>query len=533
MNEKLKNAAVVLLPVAIVAIIMFCIWYLALPAITLQSKGFGWFSAITVTLLAIGLTTVIEAKCWSDTAIHIVWVAAILIIVTVIVVSIISWTCFHATKAASVADVTVSETNISEVFPDLVETENASNLTLVDLDTARMLGDKKIAGLKNSSWYEVSTEYNLVKYNGKYYRLSFLDYGGFYKYRKAKNEGIPGYILVECTPSDGIVTQNATLVELDNPIRYSKGAFWGYDLTRHLRYQYPGYMFDTSFPEIDEEGVPYYVTGVLRPTAAWGVKTIKSFILTNAQTGESTEYWVNEAPDWIDHVFSLGYLTTIAEWHYTLRDGWWNSVTSKTNVWHTTYHYKGAYKNSDDSKYAVFHGYSSTVIDGEVQFYTGLTAANAAESNLGWLLIDTSTGKMTQYAIVGAEESSAQAAVEQLVSAYRYQATFPLPANINGEASYIMCLKGGAGLVQAYAICNVQNYAIAVQAETLPKAIALYLEKLGYVASEPAIDDEPTTTYPQFNPDDIVSVYTIKVNDTTQWYYEMASGELYLVVKVK
>ena len=116
--------------------------------------------------------------------------------------------------------------------------------------------------------------------------------------------------------------------------------------------------------------------------------------------------------------------------------------TAKTNVWHTSYYYRGAHRNSDDGRYAVFHGYSSTVVDGDVQFYTGLTAANAAESNLGWLLIDTSTGKMTQYAVVGAEESSAQAAVEQLVSAYRYQATFPLPANINGEdAAYEQLLS--------------------------------------------------------------------------------------------
>lgn len=518
---------------AIVAIVMFCIWYLALPAITLQSKGFAWFIAVTLLLLTAGLTFVIRMEDWSETAEQILWGILALVVLAIIITSIVSWTCFHATKACAVADITVNEATITDDFPDLTEAENVANLALVDLDTARMLGDKKIAGLKNSSWYEVDTEYNLIKYNGKYYRLSFLDYGGYLKYRKAKHEGIPGYILVECTPSGGIVTQNATLVELNEPIKYSEGAYWGYDLKRHLRYQYPGYMFDTSFPEIDEEGVPYYVTGVLRPTAVWGIKTIKSFILTNAQTGESTEYWVNEAPNWIDHVFSLNYLTTIAEWHYTLRNGWWNSVTAKTGVWHTSYHYRSSHMNSDDGKYAIFHGYSSAVIDGNVQFYTGLTAANAAESNLGWLLIDTSTGKMTQYAVVGAEESSAQAAVEQLVSAYRYQATFPLPANINGEASYIMCLKGDAGLVQAYAICNVQNYAIAVQAETLPKAIELYLNKLGYVVPEATADNESTADYPQFDPDDIVGVHTVEVNGTTQWYYEMANGELYVVVKVK
>ena len=161
-NEKLKNVAVVLLPVAIVAIVMFCIWYLALPAITLQSKGFAWFVAVTMLLIAAGLTIVIRLQDWSEMSERIIWGILALVVLAIIITSVVSWTCFHAAKAASVADITVSEMTIADDFPDLTSTENANNLALVDLNTAQMLGDKKIAGLKNSSWYEVDTEYNLV-----------------------------------------------------------------------------------------------------------------------------------------------------------------------------------------------------------------------------------------------------------------------------------------------------------------------------------------------------------------------------------
>ena len=531
--KKIRTSEILLalLPIAITAALVLVIYYFALPALTLRSASFVWlivFACIIAALIYIPVLRKIERDGWW------MWIVVAAVFLAALIMSVCSWTCFHAVQASEVADVTVSESSIDEVFPDLAQVENMNNLALVDLDTAKMLGDKKVAGLKNASWYEVDKEYNLIEYHGKYYRLSFLDYGGLFKFNKAKSEGIPGYVLVECTPEGGTVSQSATLVELDKPIRYSKGAFWSNDLRRHLRSQYPSYVFDTSFPEIDDNGVPYYVTGVLRPTCGvWGVKTVESFILTNAQTGESVEYTVDQAPEWIDHVFSLSYLTTIAEWHYAYRDGWWNAHFGKTGVWHTSYYYRSTRSSSDDDKkVANFYGYSSVVADGDVRFYTGLTAANAAESNLGWLLMDTSTGKMSEYAVVGAEESSAQAAVEQLVSAYRYQATFPLPANIAGEPSYIMCLKGAAGLVQAYAICNVENYSLAVQAETLPEAINFYLVKLGYAVETEAPTRDEVAEGPIGN-SDVVNVYTVEVNGTIQYYYEMADGSLYVVVKVK
>ena len=82
---------------------------------------------------------------------------------------------------------------------------------------------------------------------------------------------------------------------------------------------------------------------------------------------------------------------TIARWHYRYVNGWFNP--SRTGVWSTSYEYRdigSSSSNSEASKFANFFGYSSIVSkDGQVQFYTGLTAANRAESNLGCLKIDT------------------------------------------------------------------------------------------------------------------------------------------------
>ena len=526
-------------PFLLSAIVIAAVWYLLLPAITLRNSGFILTLSFSLFILATNVSTAnLITECFDDYAWlrFGLWILAGVVLVVFLVMLLSSWMWFHTDKAIEVADVTVSDNSVSEVFPDLA-VAGTKDLPLVDLDTAIMLGDKKVAGLKDAPWYEVDKQYSLVKYQGKYYRLAFLNYGGFLKYNKAKYDGIPGYILVETTPDGESISQDARLVKLQQPIRYSESAFWSYDLKRHLRSQYSNYIFaNSSICEIDEDGVPYYVTGVMRPTAgAFGVKIMNSFILTNACTGESIEYSVNEAPEWIDNVYTLEYLMRVAEWRYTYRNGYWNF--SNTNVWHTSYHYRDQRKSSDDGEFANFYGYAATVADGQVHYYTGLTAANAAESNLGWLLMNMRTGEMTEFAVVGAEESSAQAAVEQLVSAYRYQATFPLPANIGGEESYIMCLKGSAGIVQAYAICNVENYSLAVQAETLPEAINLYLAKLGYTADRTSIETdsiEPVVAYEvPFTEGEVVNTYTVEVNGTEQHYYEIADGSLYVVVKIK
>ena len=515
----------------VLAAICAILYYLALPAITLRSPGFWGFLLFCAACVAISLSMFFYED--HPGVVAAAWIGVGAVLLGLLVCWVSSWMMFHSQKAYEVADVTISPTSIADDFADLSDEQNLSNLPLVDLDTARMLGDKKVAKLQHASWYDVDDEYNLVKTPDGYYRLSVVDYGDYWKYRKAKTEGLPGYVLVGVTPENGAVTQDATVVELDDAIRYSPGAFWSYDLKRHLRVQYPSYVLDDSYLEIDDEGNPFWVTGVLRPTAgAFGVKTVTTFILTNAQTGASQEYNVENAPEWIDHIFSLRYLMQIAYWHYAYADGFWNNALGKTNVWRTSYEYRDKQSSSSESaagKFANFFGYSSIVDkNGEVLFYTGLTAANNAESNLGWLTIDISTGKMTQYNVVGAEESSAQSAVEQLVQAQGYEATFPLPANIAGQPSYIMCLKGKAGLAQAYGICNVENYSIAVQAETLDQAIRLYQQKLGYeITTMPvdtsALDDEQET---KASSGIIEAIYTAEINGTTQFYY-LVDGQLY------
>ena len=541
----------------ITAIFMALINYLMLPAWNIHSADFWWFWFIALFTFSgiFSIASYCEYEFGDDEMgalpAVISWGVWGVFVVVFIICGIASSAMCNAHKLHDIAQVTVKEADFddeSSDFPDMAAAANQENLPLVDMDTAITLGDRKVASLPHASWYDVDDEYNLIKYQGEYYRLSTIDYAdGFFKWNKAKYDGVPGYVLVPVTPENGIVTQNAILVTLDQPILYTPGAYWDKDLSRHLRNQYPSYIFDRSFLEIDEEGTPYWVTGVMTPTAGlFGGKVVKSFVLTNAQTGASEEYAIENAPEWIDHIYSLGYLMDVAYWYYGYGDGYLNDSFGQTNVLRTTYYHRRT-DNQGAEKFANFYGYSS-IIDknGEICFYTGLTAANKAESNSGWLIIDISTGEMTQYNLTVTEESSAQGAVEQLVQEKGYQATFPLPVNIAGEPSYIMCLKGKAGLVQSYAVCNMTNVSIAVEADTLPKAIAKYQAKLlglddgweyggsvdapfsdPYALAElPTPSATPTPTPNASGSGVIDAIYTAEIDGTTQFYY-MIAGKLY------
>lgn len=532
--KKLKWRTLITALAIFVAYGVWCwsIYYLFIPAINIRSTGFWVF--IIVALLLLGLADyILMIIC--DLGSEYVLLLPLIVFIILVIGKLSSWNLFHVEAARDVMQVTEVE-DFKEGFPDILESSGKAfnSLSVVDYDMSKLLGDKKTASIKNATWYDVDKEYNLIKHHDRYYRLSAIDYGGFFKYRKAKQDGLPGYILVDVVPKQGTITEEAIIVE--RTIRYSPGAFGEYDLKRHIRSQFRSAILDKSHLEIDEEGTPFWITGVKTPTQGlFGVPVIKSVIITNAETGESYNCSVDDVPEWVDHVFSMRYLMANAHNHYAYVNGYWNNAFSKTGVYRLSYDYRDRHVNSKESeagKFANFFGYSSIVgSDGGVYLYTGLTAANNAESNLGWLTINTRTGAITQYGVVGAEESSAQAVVETLVQAQRYEATFPLPVNIGGEPSYLMALKGKSGLVQGYGIVNVKNYSIAVFAETLEEAISDYLLRNGktdnFVSSQvfehEEVKDEPKV---ETGVGEISAIYTAEIDGTTHFYY-VIDKELY------
>ena len=493
----------------IAAIIATFLNFLMMPAWSLASAGF-WGFIILVAVITALVFWATEAIICDDS--YICTIISVCIAGGAFLVWLIGgFTSWPLTRASEYHEIIeIEEGNFGEDVPKMSED---SYWPIVDVGTASKVGDRTIGGIKNASWYEVADEYNLIKYKGEYYRISELQYGGLFKYNKAKAVGIPGYVLVN------VATQEAEYVELEDAIMYSPTAHFGKLLKRHLRRDYPSYMFGKSFFEIDEEGNPYYVTAVYEATIGlFGGKKQEKFVVTNAVTGNSEVYDISKLPEWIEHAYSVGYLMEVVEYHQTYINGFWNSIGSKTGVNRTSY----SYRNIGDEGDTNFTGYNTVITSsGDIVFYTGVTPASNAESNLGFILANPRTGEVKYYSCTGAEESSAQVAAEGLVSNLRYEATFPTVINVDGEETYFMLLKDGAGLVQRYALCSVENYTKVVQAETIEKALSLYRDEVQIEASD--------TIEVYTKEGEITNIYQAEIAGYTYFYFTLGdSKNLYM-----
>ena len=431
-----------------------------------------------------------------------VFMANIIILIVIIIVALIGWftsgKMFHSAQYQQIAE--ICDGNFQADFTDISKEDINNMSAIVDLDTARKLGDRTVGGIQNSSWYEVDDEYNLIVYQGTPYRVSSLSYGSFFKYEKAGS--IPGYVLVNAN------TQEAKYVEVEGGMKYSPSAYFSYDLERHLRKLYPKYSFGNSYFEIDDLGNPYWITSVKETTyGMFGCRLETKFLVTDSRDGTTEEYTHVDLPEWVEHSYSLEYLMKVVHWHYQYVNGFWN--LSSTGVYKTTYDYR----NSEEH----FYGYNSFVNkDGQVFFYTGLTPASGAESNVGFIAINTRTGDITQYDVAGAEESSAQEAAKGLVQHLGYEATFPTVVNVGGEETYLMALKDNAGLIQKYSLVNIKNYSIAVEADTIEETIQKYLNRIGI---EVAVDTTEIAAQTQTKKGKISKVYSAEIDGTTYFYY--------------
>ncbi len=200
--------------------------YFAMPAMTIHSSGFWWFVLIELIIAAVAyfIAAGIVDDLYDAPApgLIVLGIAAVWLIVFII-------TGISGSKMTNAYDyqkiATVEENSSFE--EDFVEAE-VDNLIIVDVATAKKLGDRTLGTIANASWYEVDGEYNLILINGEEYRISPINYGGFFKYNKAKEAGIPGYVLVNAK------TQESELVVLEEPMKYSPSSCWEFDLTRNI-----------------------------------------------------------------------------------------------------------------------------------------------------------------------------------------------------------------------------------------------------------------------------------------------------------
>ena len=289
------------------------------------------------------------------------------------------------------------------------------------------------------SQFEVSEEYTQISYKDSVYRVTPLEYAGFFKYLGNQEEGIPAYILVNS------VTGEAELVKLEDlgldGMKYVPSGYFNHDLYRKLQMQYPTTIFGEPSFEIDEEGHPWYICTTYDYAAFETRKTVSGVVLFDPITGESTKYDdVLDAPTWVDRIYPESLVTEQVNQNGSLQDGFINSVIGQKNVTYTS------------------EGYNYLAQDGDIYIYSGITSANKDSSNLGFVLVNLRTHQAMKISSPGANETSAMASAEGEVKNYGYTSTFPLLVNVNGSPVYMMALKDDSGLIKMYAMVDASDY---------------------------------------------------------------------------
>ena len=369
---------------------------------------------------------------------------------------------------------TVLKTTEGDFAKDIEEVDYA-DVPVIDRASAQLLGSRAMGSIPEFvSQFEISPAYSQINYQGRPVRVSPLTYADLFKWLSHRGAGIPAYVLVD------MVTQEAEVVRLEKPIRYSESEPLARNIDRYVQLKYPTYMFDQKSFELDEDGTPWWVLPVQKRTIGlFEGTTIQRVVLVNACTGETEDYAIGDCPTWVDRAYPSDLIIQQYNWSGAYRGGWLNSWLGQQGVVRTTLGTDGEL------------GYNYLAQGDDIYLYTGVSSVTADSSNVGFILVNQRTGESHYYPVAGATEDSAQASAEGQVQNLKYEATYPLLLNVAGQPTYFMALKDNAGLVKMYAMINVEHYQSVATGSTVAATQESYLQML---ASSGALSEEEAAT---------------------------------------
>lgn len=422
------------------------------------------------------------------------------IIIAVLLVAVgvgylVSCEFFRASSYSKIISVD-TDSNFSEDIEEQTA-DSFSEIPKLDEDTAAQLAARALGALKDIgsvSQFTIAPENSQINYQGKPYRVVPLQYADIIKWLVNTREGFPGYVMVN------MADESTNFVELkDGSIRYSAYEHFNKLLKRHLRFEFPTYLFADATFEVNDDGDPFWICARLDKTIGlFGGTDVIGIVLVDAVSGECIEYSMDQLKDdpnlqWIDRVYDSDLIVQQYNYYGKYQKGFWNSLLGQKDVIKTTDGYNYIAKNDD------------------VWMYTGVTSVTSDQSIIGFVLVNQRTKEADFYNVTGGTEYSAQQAAEGRVMDLGYTATFPLLLNIGGEPTYFLSLKDPKNqIVQQYALINVANYnnnKMGVTGTDLSKCLASYIESL---------KDKGITV--DINPDDVVTPGTNedKTPDTTK-----------------
>jgi hypothetical protein len=345
-------------------------------------------------------------------------------------------------------------------------------IRVVDEDLAYLLGEKVIGSQPALGSQVQLGEFYIQKVNDKLYWVAPLLHSGFFKWLNNK-EGTAGYVMVSATNEREVkLVQNINGKEIK--IKYQPGAYFQSDIQRHLYCNgfYNIGLTDFTF-EIDDKGTPFWVVTKYAKKIGFAGDDATGVVVLNAQTGDIQEYSIANTPLWVDRIQPINFVEKqLKDWGEYV-NGYWNF--SNSNKLQTTERLTLVYGNDNKS-----------------YWYTGLTSVGKDESAVGFVLVNTRTKEATFYKQSGATEYAAQSSAQGKVQEKGYNASLPIPYNINNIPTYVMTLKDNGGLVKMFAMVAISDYTIVGVGNTMRETLSSY--KNVYNMADNKINPQSTST---------------------------------------
>lgn len=463
----MKKAGIKFLAAILVCVSAFVYYYITLPAFNIHSQGTWWFllGGLLALSTIFGIRRYAKAhkKLKETTDVNLKFsfkelgfarfgfFATGILFIIMLIGTLLSSPIINAKKYQQL--MTVQNRN----FTEDISQADFNTIPILDKESATLLGDRKMGSMMDMvSQFEVYNDYTQINFNNRPVRVTPLSYASPIKWLTNHKNGIPAYIKID------MATQDTECVKLTEGIKYSKSEYFNRNIYRHLRFQFPTYIFDDQiFFEIDDEGTPFWICPVKKfNIGLFGGQTIGKVVVCNAIDGSCVVYDITEVPEWIDKVYQAELLMELYDYSGTLKHGFLNSVLGQKDCLQTT------------------NGYNYIALEDDVWVYSGVTSVNGDQSNVGFVLMNQRTMETRFYTIEGATEDSAMSSAQGQVQNLGYQATFPLLLNIANEPTYFMALKDDAGLVKMYAMVNIQKYQWVATGNTIKECEKAYHELL-------------------------------------------------------
>jgi hypothetical protein len=458
----------------LVILVTVLFFYVAMPVL---NYGFAGITALLVIVAALLFFTFSKFTISPDgknfRPITVFWkIPALLIIVSLLYAFVLPFFTSHPVFKNKDYQQLIGKVATGKKLDEHIAPISMNEIRVVDESLAHLLGEKVLGSQPALGSQAELGEFFIQKVNGKLFWVAPLVHSGFFKWLNNK-EGTTGYVLVSATNERDVkLVQSINGKPLN--IKFQDQAFFQSYTRRYLYFN--GYasrgLTDFTF-EIDEQGNPFWVVTKYEKKVGFSGNDATGVVVLDAQSGAIKEYTIKNTPEWVDRVQPIRFIKDqLNDWGEYV-NGYWN--------------FSNANKLQITEDLTLVYGK-----DNKSYWYTGITSVGKDESAVGFVLVDTRTKATTFYKQSGATEFAAQSSAQGKVQEKGFNASLPIPYNINNIPTYVMTLKDKGGLVKMFAMVSISDYTIVGTGNTMREALTAY--KTVYNSSGNKINPDSKTT---------------------------------------